>query len=65
LDPPYDYPHHELALKLARQCLKPAGLVYLEADKAWRDDVLGPLGWTLSRHLKAGSVHAHLLQAGA
>ena len=65
LDPPYDYPHHELALKLARQCLKPEGLVYLEADKIWRDDVLHPLGWLVSRHLKAGSVHAHLLQAGA
>jgi hypothetical protein len=26
---------------------------------------LHPLGWTLWRHLKAGSVHAHLLRAGA
>jgi 16S rRNA G966 N2-methylase RsmD len=65
LDPPYDYPHHELALKLAQQCLKPEGLVYLETDKTWRDERLHPLGWTLWRHLKAGSVHAHLLRAGA
>ena len=65
LDPPYDYLHHELALKLAQQCLKSEGLVYLEADKTWRDDLLHPLGWTLWRHLKAGSVHAHLLRAGA
>ena len=65
LDPPYDYPYHELALKLAQQCLKSEGLVYLEADKTWRDDLLHPLGWTLWRHLKAGSVHAHLLRAGA
>lgn len=65
LDPPYDYPHHEMALKLALPSLKPQGLVYLELDKAWKDDVLQPMGYTLWRHLKAGSVHAHLLQAGA
>ncbi|MFM7697719.1 MAG: 16S rRNA (guanine(966)-N(2))-methyltransferase RsmD [Limnohabitans sp.] len=65
LDPPYDYPYHELALKLALQSLKPEGMVYLEADQAWRDDVLQHHGWTLWRHLKAGSVHAHLLRAGA
>ena len=65
LDPPYDYPQHDLALSLAKQCLKPAGWLYLEADKAWNDEALQPLGWTLSRHLKAGSVHAHLLQTGA
>lgn len=65
LDPPYDYSQHEMALKLAHPCLKPQGLVYLESDKAWKDDLLHPLGYTLWRHLKAGTVHAHLLQAGA
>lgn len=65
LDPPYGFPDHALALTLARQCVKPQGMVYLEADRSWGDDLLHPLGWTLWRHLKAGTVHAHLLQTGA
>jgi len=65
LDPPYDYASYEQALKMTHQCLKPTGYVYLESHKAWSADELQALGWYQVRYLKAGSVHAHLLQATA
>ncbi len=37
-------------------------LIYLEAPQAWDDAQLAPLGPARYRHLKAGAVHAHLLQ---
>ena len=45
--------------------MKPGGFVYLESAKAWPADTLVAAGWELRKHLKAGAVHAHLLQAAA
>ncbi len=63
LDPPFESPHYETALKAAARALGPQGFVYLEAATAWNDEALAPLGLALHRHLKAGAVHAHLLRA--
>lgn len=63
LDPPFDADIYEAALTAAARALAPHGYVYLEAPKAWTDDVLEPLGLMVHRHLKAGAVHAHLLRA--
>jgi 16S rRNA G966 N2-methylase RsmD len=65
LDPPYDSALYEQALKYAHACLKPAGFAYLESNKAWSEEALQALGWKPVRYLKAGSVHAHLLQTAA
>jgi 16S rRNA (guanine(966)-N(2))-methyltransferase RsmD len=62
LDPPFDANLFESALTAARPCLRANGWLYLEAPKAWNEASLAPLGYTLYRHLKAGAVHAHLLQ---
>ena len=43
--------------------LRPGGVVYLEAARAWSDEELAPFGLSVYRHLKAGVVHAHLLRA--
>jgi 16S rRNA (guanine(966)-N(2))-methyltransferase RsmD len=61
LDPPFDSPLFEPALRAALPALSASGFVYLEAPLAWPDEQLLPLGLTLRRHLKAGAVHAHLL----
>ena len=63
LDPPFDADIYEAALTAAARALAPGGFVYLEAPKAWTDEVLAPLGLAVHRYLKAGAVHAHLLQA--
>lgn len=65
LDPPFDQPLHEPALRAAGAALSDQGLVYLEAPTAWTDELLAPLGLALQRHLKAGAVHAHLLRRAA
>ena len=62
LDPPFDTPLLETALRVAVPALKPTGWVYLEAPTAWSDAQLAPFGLELFRHLKAGAVHAHLLK---
>ena len=63
LDPPFGADLFEPALRAAVAAVRaPGGLVYLEAPQAWDADRLAPLGLTLLRHLKAGAVHAHLLQ---
>jgi 16S rRNA (guanine(966)-N(2))-methyltransferase RsmD len=62
LDPPFDANLFEAALQAAARAVAPGGYVYLEAPTAWTDEQLAPLGLTLHRHLKAGSVHAHLLR---
>lgn len=64
LDPPFSggetlFKH---ALQQAVRCVPVGGWVYLEAPEAWDDAALQPLGLALQRHLKAGAVHAHLLQ---
>ena len=62
LDPPFDANLFETALKTARPGLRASGWLYLEAPQAWGEATLAPLGYSLHRHLKAGAVHAHLLQ---
>jgi 16S rRNA G966 N2-methylase RsmD len=65
LDPPFDAPLYEPALKAAVRVLRDDGLIYLEAPKAWSDELLAPWGLQVHRHLKAGTVHAHLLRRAA
>ena len=65
LDPPFDAGLYDKALVAAAPALRPAGWLYLEAPTAWTEAALAPLGLTLHRHLKAGAVHAHLLQRAA
>jgi 16S rRNA (guanine966-N2)-methyltransferase len=62
LDPPFDSDLYPPALAAAVAALQPAGFVYLEAPTPWTDALLAPLGLRLHRSLKAGAVHAHLLQ---
>ena len=62
MDPPFDANLFEPALVAARPCLRVSGWLYLEAPHAWKEDALGSLGYGLHRYLKAGAVHAHLLQ---
>ncbi|MFM7025524.1 MAG: 16S rRNA (guanine(966)-N(2))-methyltransferase RsmD [Limnohabitans sp.] len=65
LDPPFDGPWFEPALRAAARLVPVAGWVYLEAPVPWTDEALQPLGLQLVRHLKAGVVHAHLLRRTA
>lgn len=62
LDPPFDSAIFEPALRLAVQKVPVGGWVYLEAPQAWSAEALAALQLQLYRHLKAGAVHAHLLQ---
>ena len=61
IDPPFDSPVFEAALKAAAQAIAQTGLIYLEAPRAWNDEELLPLGLALHRSAKAGAVHFHLL----
>jgi 16S rRNA (guanine966-N2)-methyltransferase len=65
LDPPYDFPQYPMALAAAAACIKPSGQIYLEAAKAWGADDVSAWGLRVVKHLKAGAVHAHLLQPAA
>nr|WP_233251878.1 16S rRNA (guanine(966)-N(2))-methyltransferase RsmD [Limnohabitans sp. Jir72] len=65
IDPPFDGPWFESALKAAAAAVPLGGWVYLEAPVAWTDEALGVWGLKVERHLKAGAVHAHLLQRTA
>ncbi|MBI2745027.1 MAG: 16S rRNA (guanine(966)-N(2))-methyltransferase RsmD [Burkholderiales bacterium] len=62
LDPPFDAQLFDAAMQAAARATAPGGYVYLEAPSAWNEEQLAPLGLTLYRHLKAGAVHAHLMQ---
>ena len=62
LDPPFDANLFDKALVASARVLKPDGWLYLEAPTAWDDAALQPLGYNVTRHLKAGAVHAHLLK---
>jgi 16S rRNA (guanine966-N2)-methyltransferase len=62
LDPPFDAGLYDKALAAAVPALRPSGWLYLEASTTWTEATLAPLGLVLHRHLKAGAVHAHLLQ---
>jgi 16S rRNA (guanine966-N2)-methyltransferase len=66
LDPPFENTALYMpALRAAERALRPGGVIYLEAARRWTDDELAALGLTPYRHLKAGAVHAHLLQRAA
>ena len=65
IDPPFDGPLFEPALQAAAHAVAPGGFIYLEAPRAWAAEELAPLGLAVHRHLKAGAVHAHLLQRAA
>ena len=62
IDPPFDAPLFEPALKAAARAVPVGGWIYLEAPVAWPAEALGVWGLQCERHLKAGAVHAHLLQ---
>jgi 16S rRNA (guanine(966)-N(2))-methyltransferase RsmD len=62
IDPPFDGPLFEPALKAAAKAVPAGGWIYLEAPVQWPDEALAALGLQCERHLKAGAVHAHLLQ---
>jgi 16S rRNA (guanine(966)-N(2))-methyltransferase RsmD len=61
LDPPFDSPLFEPALKAAAQVVAQPGYVYLEAPQAWSDEALADYGLKVHRSGKAGAVHFHLL----
>lgn len=62
LDPPFEAELFESALGVARPLLSEGGFLYLEANRAFVDASLEPLGLQLWRSAKAGSVHYHLLR---
>ncbi len=65
LDPPFEGPWFEPALRAAVRLVPVGGWVYLEAPNAWTDEALAPFGLERVRHLRAGAVHAHLLRRTA
>ncbi|MET4580352.1 16S rRNA (guanine(966)-N(2))-methyltransferase RsmD [Ottowia thiooxydans] len=62
LDPPFAADLFSSALAAAAPLVRAGGWVYLEAPSQADGAELEALGLTLHRHLKAGAVHAHLLQ---
>lgn len=63
IDPPFEQTAlYERSLRAAARALRPGGVVYLEAARAWTDEALAAFGLAVYRHLKAGVVHAHLLR---
>ena len=62
LDPPFDAQLFDKALAASVPALAAQGWVYLEAPDAWNDARLAALDLALHKPLKAGAVHAHLLQ---
>jgi len=66
LDPPFDNAGlYAPALGAAARALRPDGVIYLEAARRWSDEEISSLGLVVYRYLKAGAVHAHLLQRAA
>jgi 16S rRNA (guanine(966)-N(2))-methyltransferase RsmD len=62
IDPPFEAKLFEPALKAAARAIAPQGFIYLEAPELWSDERLLTLGLKGFKHLKAGAVHAHLIQ---
>ena len=62
LDPPFEATFFESALQFAAKAVAPEGWVYLEAPKKWETDALASCGLVAVKYMKAGAVHAHLLQ---
>jgi 16S rRNA (guanine966-N2)-methyltransferase len=65
IDPPFESSRYDAALQAAGAAVRPAGFVYLEAPRVWTDEALTACGLKVYRYLKAGAVHAHLLQRTA
>ena len=57
LDPPFDTDVFETALAAAAPAVAAGGFIFLEAPRAFD---AAPDGFVLHRHLRAGTVHAHL-----
>ncbi len=62
LDPPFEAVFFEKALQASAHAVVPEGWVYLEAPQKWTDEALAACGLVCVKYLKAGAVHAHLLQ---
>lgn len=62
LDPPFGSERLDAAVQAAAAAVGPNGWVYLEAAAPWTDTMVTPSGLAVTRHLKAGMVHAHLLR---
>lgn len=62
LDPPFDAVLYDKALAAAVPALSAQGWLYLEAPEPWDDARLERFDLQRHRFLKAGAVHAHLLQ---
>ena len=62
LDPPFEALFFEKALQAAANAVAPEGWVYLEAPLKWQDEALQACGLLSVKYMKAGAVHAHLLQ---
>ncbi|GAB2836299.1 hypothetical protein GCM10027276_43630 [Comamonas piscis] len=62
IDPPFSGQLFVPALKAAQAAVTAQGFIYLEAPEAWSEEALAELGLVVYRYLKAGAVHAHLLQ---
>ena len=52
----------EARLRAASGAIAPQGWVYLEAPVHWTDEAVQACGLQAVKHMKAGAVHAHLLQ---
>jgi 16S rRNA (guanine966-N2)-methyltransferase len=62
LDPPFDSPHFEKVMQAAAKAVAPGAWVYLEAPAQWQAEALAACGLQAVKYMKAGAVHAHLLQ---
>jgi len=62
LDPPFEALFFEKALQAAAKAVAPEGWVYLEAPQKWQDDAIAACNLVTVKYMKAGAVHAHLLQ---
>jgi len=63
LDPPFASPILEKALAQAARVVREGGWIYVESDRVFGEEELHTLGLELYRHVRAGMVHAHLMQA--
>ena len=65
LDPPFESGLYDSIVQAAGRAVTATGFVYLEAATKWTDAQLETANLVIHRHLKAGAVHAHLLQRKA
>lgn len=61
IDPPFQADVFAQALQAAARIVVPDGYIYLEADRPFGAELLGP-GLRLHRQARAGAVHYHLIQ---